>query len=278
LTRTGAWTTIGAVFHPAVSVTTEDSSVSKPIRAVTFDLWDTIFRDDSDEPKRKARGLRTKAAERPHLIWEALNRQRPVAFEDARLAYDVAEAAFNTLWKEHSITWTIGERLAVMLRGLGRSLPGEELERLIAAIGRMEVDIPPDPVDGAGEALEALSGRYKLAVVSDAIVTPGAGLRQLLETYGLKRYFAAFAFSDEVGHSKPHPSMFHSAASQLGVDVDEMIHVGDRDHNDVRGPQALGMKAVLFTAVRDADREGTSADAVCGSHADLPGAIDALAG
>ena len=72
--------------------------------------------------------------------------------------------------------------------------------------------------------------------------------------------------------------MFRSAASQLGVEVTEMVHVGDRDHNDVRGPQALGMKAVLFTAVSDADRNGTSADAVCDSHANLPGAIDALAG
>jgi len=28
-----------------------------------FDLWDTIVHDDSDEPKRKAKGLRTKKAE-----------------------------------------------------------------------------------------------------------------------------------------------------------------------------------------------------------------------
>ncbi len=252
--------------------------MSKAIRAVTIDLWDTIIDDDSDEPKRKAKGLRTKAEERRHLVWAALDRQRTIASEDVRLAYDVAEAAFNTLWREHSITWTIGERLAVIFGGLGRTLPGDERERLIEALGRMEVDIPPDPVAGAKEALEALSGRYKLGVVSDAILTPGARLRDLLEAHGLKRYFAGFAFSDEVGRSKPHPAMFRAAARQLGVEVTEMVHVGDRDHNDVRGPQALGMKAVLFTAVRDADKDGTSADAVCDSHAGLPGAIDALAG
>ncbi|MFQ5619430.1 MAG: HAD family hydrolase [Rhodospirillales bacterium] len=252
--------------------------MSKAIRAVTFDLWDTLIRDDSDEPRRRAKGLRTKADERRQLVWEALDRRRPIAFDDVRLAYDVAEAAFNTLWKEHSITWTIAERLEVIFGGLGRTLPGDDDERLIEALGRMEVDIPPDPVAGAREALEALSGRYKLGVVSDTILTPGARLRDLLEAHGLKRYFAGFAFSDEVGHSKPDPAMFRSAAGQLGVEVTEMVHVGDRDHNDVRGPQALGMKAVLFTAVRDADRNGTSADAVCDSHANLPGAIDALAG
>ena len=39
----------------------------------------------------------------------------------------------------------------------------------------------------------------------------------------------------------------------------------------------LGMKAVLFTAVRDVDRDRTSADAVCDRHADLPAIIDKLA-
>ncbi len=72
--------------------------------------------------------------------------------------------------------------------------------------------------------------------------------------------------------------MFKSAARQLGVEVAEMVHVGDREHNDIKGPQALGMKAVLFTATRDADRESTSADAICERFADLPGIIDRLAG
>ena len=54
------------------------------------------------------------------------------------------------------------------------------------------------------------------------------------------------------------------------------VHIGDRDHNDVRGPQALGMTAVLFTATRDADRATTTADAICESFADLPEILRAL--
>ena len=34
------------------------------IKAVTFDLWDTIVYDDSDEARRKAQGLRSKRDER----------------------------------------------------------------------------------------------------------------------------------------------------------------------------------------------------------------------
>ena len=43
------------------------------IKAVTFDLWDTMVVDESDEPKRAAQGLRSKRDERRHLVWEALN-------------------------------------------------------------------------------------------------------------------------------------------------------------------------------------------------------------
>ena len=56
-----------------------------------------------------------------------------------------------------------------------------------------------------------------------------------------------------------------------------MNHIGDRDHNDIKGPQALGMKAVLFVATRAHDKDRTSADAICASHAELPAVIDGLA-
>ena len=247
------------------------------IEAVTFDLWDTMIVDDSDEPKRRARGLRSKFAERRHLVHEAVNRHGAIAFETIAAAYDVADAAFDKVWKEQYVTWTVRERLDVVLGGLGRELPQGELDRLVARLENTEIEIPCDAVPGIGDALAALHGRYKLCVVSDALVTPGRVLRQLLAHHGLERYFSDFVFSDEIGCSKPDARMFHAAAERLGIDPSEMIHVGDREHNDVKGAQALGMKAVLFTANRGADEATTSADAVCRRHADLPAIIDRLA-
>ncbi len=247
------------------------------IKAVTFDLWDTVIHDDSDEPKRASRGLRAKKEERRHLLWEALNAVAPTAFEDVRLAYDVADAAFNHVWHDQHVTWTVRERLGVVLGGLGRTLPDDVLERVITDHEEMELRIAPDPIEGIGEALEAISKQFKLSVVSDAIVSPGRCLRQWLAMHGLKDYFSGFAFSDEVGHSKPHRDMFAAAASQMGVAIEEMVHVGDRDHNDIKGPQALGMKAILFTATRANDVDSTSADAICASHRELPAVIARLA-
>lgn len=248
------------------------------IKAVTFDLWDTIVFDDSDEPKRAAQGLRSKKAERRHLLWQALNAIEPISQDQVSLAYDVADAAFNKVWHDQHVTWTIQDRLRVALKGLGRELPESVFDEVARKHEVMEVEVWPEAIDGIGAALDDLSQRYKLCIVSDAIVSPGSCLRQLLAIHGIKDYFGGFAFSDEVGHSKPHRSMFESAAGQLGVAMEEMVHIGDRDHNDVKGPQALGMKAVLFTASRDRDKATTSADAICERHADLPAVIDRLAG
>lgn len=251
--------------------------MSARLKAITFDLWDTIVHDDSDEPKRKAKGLRTKKEERRHLLWDALNRVEPIPFERVKLAYDVGDAAFNKVWHDQHVTWTIGERLQVILKGLGRKLGDADLDRVVKAHEEMEVEIRPDLIPGITEALAALHGRYKTCIVSDAIVSPAHCLKRLLESYDLARHFDGFAFSDEVGHSKPHRSMFESAARQMGVDLREMVHIGDRDHNDVKGPQALGMRAILFTATRAADKDRTTADAICERHADLPAIVDRLA-
>ena len=246
------------------------------IKAVTFDLWDTIVYDDTDEPKRAAQGLRSKRLERRHLVWQALNDIEPIDLAEVDLAYDVADAAFNKVWHDQHVTWTIAERLQVLLAGLKRSLPDAVFQQVVGAHEVMEVDIHPDAIEGIQDAVANLAERYKLCIVSDTIVTPGTGLRNLLGKHGLRDHFSGFAFSDEVGHSKPHRSMFEAAAEQLGVNFDEMVHIGDRDHNDVKGPHALGMKAILFTASRDQDKATTTADAICERHADLVETIDRL--
>ena len=248
------------------------------IRAITFDLWDTVIHDDTDEPKRAAAGLPPKPEARRALMRDALAAHCGVPTEIADTAYDVTDAAFARVWHDQHVTWSVAERLSVLLVGLGRQLPGPILADVIARIEEMELEFMPDPVPGIGDALETLAARYPLAVVSDAIHAPGRCLREWLKRHRLLHHFGAFAFSDEVGRAKPHPDMFNEAAAGLGVEVTEMVHVGDREHNDVRGPHALGMKAILFTATRDRDRAGSAADAVCERAADLPAAVDRLAG
>jgi putative hydrolase of the HAD superfamily len=246
------------------------------IKAITFDLWDTIIHDDSDEPKQKAAGRPTKKEERRELVhlYCAAHGHLDRKLVDA--AYNAADAAFNKVWKEHHITWTVGERLDIVLKGLGRTLPDMERAELVRLHEEMELEIRPDILPGVHDALSKLHEKYRLGVISDAIFTPGKALRRILSDAGLLGFFDVFVFSDEAGRSKPDPLVFTSAVEAFGVKPNELVHIGDREHNDVDGPHRFGARAVLCTAAIDRGSAGTKAEAVFGDYRELPGIIEKL--
>ncbi len=240
-----------------------------PIGAITFDLWDTVLIDDSDEPKRAAAGLAPKARARRALVAEALQRHEPIERRLIDCAYDTADAAFRRVWYGQRVTWPVAERLDVILSGLGRALPADEQASLIERHERMELEITPDLVAGAGGFIAQQAQRRPLVVISDAIFSPGWALRELLRHHGLEQHFSGFVFSDEVGAAKPQPALFHRAAELAGVPVEQLLHIGDREAKDVAGARSVGARAVLFTAVRDRSGGQSQADAVCDSYAHL---------
>lgn len=246
------------------------------IRAVTFDLWDCMFVDDTDEPKRAAAGAKPKPETRRELVHRYLERHASIGRETVDLAYDVTDAAFRKVWHDQYVTWTVRERLGVLLGGLDRQLPEAELAELVALHEEMELEFRPDPVPGVHEALAALKGKYELAVVSDAIFSPGRALRQLLAGEGLLDHFDAFIFSDELGYAKPAPQVFEAAAKGLRVAPSEIVHVGDRPHNDVVGAHRVGARAILLTVVKERDATDCQPDAVCDDYATLPSIVAEL--
>jgi putative hydrolase of the HAD superfamily len=245
-------------------------------KVITFDLWDTVFADDTDEPKRAAAGRPSKRDERRQLVHAYLNRHEPIAREAVNLAYDVVDAAFRKVWHDQHFTWRVAERLEVLLQGLGRKLPDAEFQELVRLHEEMELEFRPNFAPGIHEALRQLHGKYTLAVVSDAIFSPGRCLRELLKGEGLLDCFDVFVFSDEVGASKPAPQVFHAIAKETGCRLDEIVHIGDREHNDIGGPHAVGARGVLTTVVKDRGSNKTEADAVCNDYSKLCAIIESL--
>jgi len=246
------------------------------IRAITFDLWDTIFIDDSDEPKRKAQGLAPKPVERRNLVHQFLERHEPISRDLINLAYDTTDAAFRQVWYGQNVTWTVRQRLSVLLKGLKRNLPEPELDELIRLHEDMELSLRPDLASDVAEVLSSLHGKYKMGVISDAIFSPGRALRQLLADYDILKYFSSFIFSDEIGCAKPNAAVFEAAAEDLGVKPGEIVHIGDRELKDIDGPHAVGAHAVLCTVVKHRCSENTKADAICSNFTDLPAILEKL--
>ncbi len=246
------------------------------VTAITFDLWDTLLVDDSDEPKRAANGLLPKKDARRALVFEFLNRHEPVAKAQVDVAFDVVDAAFNNVWYQQNVTWQVKVRLAVLLNGLGRTLPKTEFGELTKLLEEMELEVQPDLAPGVAEVLNRLHGKYRLGVISDAIFSPGRVLKQLLESYDIAHFFDAFAFSDEVGCSKPTPLIFKDAAQKLNVDPSGIVHIGDREQKDVKGAHQVGAKAVFCTVVKDRGSASTQAEAICANYVDLPRILEDL--
>lgn len=246
------------------------------IQAITFDFWDTIVADDSDERKRAARGLPGKPAARLHLLTGEITGHHPdISASDVAQAFDHANERFRHFWKNEHITPTVAERLqmAYDFLKIPRS-PG--FDQVVREIEEMEINIPPDFAPGVQEALAELAQHYKLGIISDTIHTPGRGLRQLLASQDLLRHFSYVVFSDEFGASKPAPIVFQRAAEGLGVPLSDIVHVGDRESNDIAGPLAAGMRAVLYTGVIDRGSANTQANAICHHFSELPGVIKTL--
>ncbi|RJP23333.1 MAG: HAD family hydrolase [Candidatus Omnitrophota bacterium] len=248
------------------------------IKAITFDLWDTLFADDTDEPKRQQAGLPPKFAERRELVHQFLQKHAPISKELVDVAYNAADAAFNKVWHEHYVTWPVRERLSIVFSALRIELPAEEMDELIRLHEEMELRFRPDPAVGVHEAIRTLKSKYKLGVISDAIFSPGRALRQLLDEEGLLQYFDALIFSDEVGYSKPTPIVFEKAAEALGVELSEIVHIGDREQNDVDGPHAVGARAVFFTVVKNRGSQTSKADAICDDFSKLPLILEEMGG
>jgi HAD superfamily hydrolase (TIGR01549 family) len=246
------------------------------IRAITFDLWDTVFIDDSDEPKRAAQGLAPKPVERRNLVHQFLERHEPISTEQVELAYNAVDAAFYHVWYSQNITWTVRERLSVLLKALKRDLPEAEFDELVRLHEEMELAVRPDLAVGIAEALQNLHGKYRMGVISDAIFSPGRALRQLLAHYDILKFFEAFVFSDEIGCSKPNAVLFKAAAKALGVKPCEIVHIGDRELKDIEGPHAVGARSVLCTVVKDRGSKDTKADAICSEFSELPDILEKL--
>lgn len=243
------------------------------IQAITFDFWDTLVADDSDEKRRAALGLPTKPQARLQLLVDDITQHHPsIIPEQISEAFKYANQQFNHAWKKEHHTPSVALRLQNVYDFLRIPLtPG--FAEVVRKVEDMEVMIPPNFVPGVNETLAELSKRYTLAIISDTIHTTGKGLRTLMEHQSIRQYFSVFVFSDEVGASKPSPVVFERASKELGVPLAQMVHVGDRESNDVEGPLSMGMKAVLFTEVIDRDSKNTKASAICHQFVTLPNVI-----
>jgi putative hydrolase of the HAD superfamily len=98
--------------------------------------------------------------------------------------------------------------------------------------------------EGAVATLAALRERgYRLGLISNTIWPAEFHLEDLAEI-GVLPYLEHLIFSGEAGIWKPNPQIFRHALDALGAEPGAAIFVGDSPREDIRGAQAVGMRAV----------------------------------
>jgi HAD superfamily hydrolase (TIGR01549 family) len=102
---------------------------------------------------------------------------------------------------------------------------------------------------GAFEVLDRLRGSgRRTGICSNAPFPPEMMLRQL-RTNSIAERMDVVVFSSAVGRRKPAPEPYLAALRELELPAGEVLFVGDRLREDYEGPRAVGMRAVLCSAL-----------------------------
>jgi HAD superfamily hydrolase (TIGR01509 family) len=142
-----------------------------------------------------------------------------------------------------------------------------------------EVWRPAHEVLGSAQALlDSLRGRgIKTGLVANSWPDPARLLRADVAAFGLAAQFDVIVFSEEVGFRKPQPEIFLHALTQLGVDPENAMFVGDGLDTDVQGAAQVGMATVQALWFRADDTPGIEPDFMAFTPMDVLNAVRRLA-
>jgi len=213
-----------------------------PIRAVVFDLFDTLVDLPMETLPRVAIGGR-EIPSTAGALHAALAERSDVSFGDfARVMAAVDREWRATHW-ERDRELPTDERFARVAAALGVTDP-ELPQRLTDVHMGMIASIAATPPHHPA-LLAALRERYRIGLCSNFSWAPTA--RAILAAAALGDAFDAVVISHEHGMRKPRPEIFAATLEALGVAPAEVAHVGDNLAADVGGAAALGIRTVWIT-------------------------------
>jgi putative hydrolase of the HAD superfamily len=186
-------------------------------RAVVFDLDDCLYL----ETEFVLSGYRAVAA------WLSLRHQVPEADAYGRLAA-MHEAGVR------------GETFDRLLDGLGLA-DRVAVQELVSVYREHWPTIRP--CDDAVRVVPAIRRHYRVGLVSDGYLSVQ---RNKLGALGIREWFDAVVFSDELGRDdwKPSPRPFAEALRRLEVAAADAVYVADNPSKDFLGARRSGMQSI----------------------------------
>jgi putative hydrolase of the HAD superfamily len=259
--------------------TRRPAEVAVPVRAIVFDLFDTLVDLRWERlPVTEHRGKRLPAS--TPALHERVRSRRDVALDAFVDTMVQGDRDFAETHYQHDREVPTELRMGDVLRRLGieDAELARELTRLHMGVLRSGVEL----LAHHGAVLDQLRRTRRLGLCSNfshsetaLAVLEDAGLRDRLDP-------AALVVSDAFGLRKPRAEIFAEVVSRLGVDAADALHVGDSLRADVAGAAKAGLRTAWITRrVSDpeaalAAHEGPRPDHVIGDLAELPELVAAL--
>ncbi len=180
------------------------------IRAVVFDLWNTLVFSPGGNPFQRLRGL---------LREDQVARYGDLVQDGMRRPYGSGEA-FLEAWRGR-MAWDKAQIHAVL--------------QAFAEAGAQAACFPEAP-----EAVGAVKNLARVALLSN---TQSFGLG-LLDRLGIRERIRLQLLSAELGTLKPEAAVYEAAERRLGLFPGNLAMVGDSWKDDVLGPVAAGWTAI----------------------------------
>jgi putative hydrolase of the HAD superfamily len=201
-----------------------------PISAVVFDLYITLT--DFDAERRRPRML----AE----LGETLGVNGPAFAFAMRSTF--ADRATGSLGDLRSTFATLCRRLG------GDPSPARLDEAVELRLSQERELLSPRP-DVLGVLAAVRAAGRRVGVITDCTTElpdlwPGLPYASLVD---------AVVFSCQVGHRKPHRSLYAEAARLLAVPPERCLYVGDGGSHELTGAEAAGMTPVLLATPLSAE-------------------------
>lgn len=207
-------------------------SLSNPIKAVFFDLDDTLF----DHLHSTRAGLQAVCEAYPIL------RQRSIDMLFADYTRLLDEVHLRVLQGELSIDEARRERFRRFFL-----LHAPDTENLLsvvehaALLHREQYQANRQVVAGAIALLEHLHTQVKIVVVTNNIVVEQIDKLRYLK---LNHLVDELVTSEETGFIKPDPRIFQVALERCACRAEEVVVVGDSWKSDILGAQQAGIRAI----------------------------------
>lgn len=124
-----------------------------------------------------------------------------------------------------------------------------DIKKIVYDIEILFLKYPPIIYSGFLNFLELIDNENKtISITSNTAFISGSVIEKFLESIGLLNKFKFCLFSDRENYGKPHKSIFEKINLKKkefgpGINLNEIIHIGDNLNTDYIGAKNIGFKA-----------------------------------